>query len=196
MILERTQSGYSSATEPRLVLAGLELRLPKGHDVRDVLAYCKANQEFHKPWEPVRPKGYYTHDFWHSHVVRINEDFQTGRAVRMFLFHQETNQVVGYICYNNIVRGAGNFCTIGYSLDQNFQGKGIMSQAVSLGNRYVFEELGLRRIMANYMPRNEPSGRLLKRLGFVTEGYAREFLCINGVWEDHIMTALINKNYA
>ncbi|MGF1574166.1 MAG: GNAT family N-acetyltransferase [Sumerlaeia bacterium] len=196
MILENTQSGYSSTTEPKLVFGGIELRAPKRHDVQELLSYSNRNKEFHKPWEPIRPKGYYTPDFWYSHVTRIHEDFKYGRAVRLFLFQQETSQAIGYICYNNIVRGAGNYCTIGYSVDQDFQGRGIMSQAIRMSNRYVFEELGLRRIVANYMPRNTRSGKLLKRLGFVTEGYAREFLCINGTWEDHIMTALINKRYS
>jgi ribosomal-protein-alanine N-acetyltransferase len=36
------------------------------------------------------------------------------------------------------------------------------------------------------------SGRLLGRLGFVIEGYARDYLLVNGRWEDHVLTSLIN----
>ena len=46
--------------------------------------------------------------------------------------------------------------------------------------------------MANYMPTNEASGKVLKRLGFTVEGYARDYLCLNGKWEDHILTSLTN----
>jgi ribosomal-protein-alanine N-acetyltransferase len=42
------------------------------------------------------------------------------------------------------------------------------------------------------MPVNERSGGLLARLGFEIEGQAREFLLIDGKWEDHILTAKIN----
>lgn len=49
--------------------------------------------------------------------------------------------------------------------------------------------------MANYMPHNQRSGNLLRRLGFVVEGYARDYLLINGRWEDHIQTSLINPNW-
>jgi ribosomal-protein-alanine N-acetyltransferase len=46
--------------------------------------------------------------------------------------------------------------------------------------------------MANYMPRNARSGDLLARLGFTVEGKASQYLQINGVWEDHVLTSRIN----
>ena len=44
-------------------------------------------------------------------------------------------------------------------------------------------------------PTNERSGRLLSRLGFTIEGYARNYLNLNGQWCDHIMTSLTNPNW-
>jgi ribosomal-protein-alanine N-acetyltransferase len=49
--------------------------------------------------------------------------------------------------------------------------------------------------MANYMPHNRRSGNVLKRAGFVVEGYARDYLMINGKWEDHIFTSLTNPHW-
>jgi ribosomal-protein-alanine N-acetyltransferase len=49
--------------------------------------------------------------------------------------------------------------------------------------------------MASYLPHNQRSGKLLKRLGFVVEGYARDYLLINGLWQDHILTSLTNPNW-
>ncbi len=57
---------------------------------------------------------------------------------------------------------------------------------------YVFTEVGLHRIMAAYVPKNERSARLLMRLGFEREGYAKRYLKIAGRWEDHILTARIS----
>ena len=48
--------------------------------------------------------------------------------------------------------------------------------------------------MANYMPINERSGRLLRSLGFQVEGYARDYLYVGGAWRDHVLTALTNPN--
>ncbi len=58
--------------------------------------------------------------------------------------------------------------------------------------RYAFEDLRLHRIMANYVPHNQRSAHLLRRLGFVQEGYAKEYLKIAGRWQDHVLTALTN----
>ncbi|GJA95297.1 hypothetical protein KAM358_31290 [Aeromonas caviae] len=67
-----------------------------------------------------------------------------------------------------------------------------MQEVVAAGIDHLFRERGLHRIMASYMPANLRSGALLERLGFEQEGYARDYLMINGRWEDHVLTALIN----
>jgi ribosomal-protein-alanine N-acetyltransferase len=67
-----------------------------------------------------------------------------------------------------------------------------MRESLQASISYVFSELRLHRIMANYMPFNRRSGGLLRRLGFVVEGYARDYLQINGAWEDHVLTSLTN----
>ena len=58
---------------------------------------------------------------------------------------------------------------------------------------FVFSELALHRVMANYRPKNERSHQLLRRLGFAQEGRARSYLDIDGRWQDHIHTSLINE---
>ena len=58
----------------------------------------------------------------------------------------------------------------------------------------LFQELRMHRIMANYLPTNERSGSLLRRLGFKVEGYARDYIYINGAWRDHILTSLVNDD--
>ena len=49
--------------------------------------------------------------------------------------------------------------------------------------------------MATYTVANKRSAALLEQLGFEKEGYAKSYLNIAGVWEDHILTALINPSY-
>ena len=100
--------------------------------------------------------------------------------------------IVGHLSFGGILRGAAQFCYLGYGLDQSRQKRGYMTEILSPAIRYAFEVLGIHRIMANYMPTNEASGKVLKRLGFTVEGYARDYLCLNGKWEDHILTSLTN----
>jgi ribosomal-protein-alanine N-acetyltransferase len=70
-----------------------------------------------------------------------------------------------------------------------------MSEAVSAAIAHVFGDLGLHRVRAAYHPHNERSGRLLCRLGFVVEGYARDYLDLHGAWRDQILTGLINPDW-
>ena len=70
-----------------------------------------------------------------------------------------------------------------------------MYEALETAIQYMFEQQNLHRIMANYMPSNEKSSALLKRLGFTIEGKAKKYLFINGCWEDHILTSLTNDQW-
>ncbi len=56
---------------------------------------------------------------------------------------------------------------------------------------FIFDEMGLQRIEAACIPTNEASRNLLQTLGFTQEGYARRYLCINGVWQDHLLFAIL-----
>jgi len=60
---------------------------------------------------------------------------------------------------------------------------------------HAFDVLRLHRIQANYVPDNVRSGRLLQRLGFRKEGFAADYLFINGAWRDHVLTALLNPRF-
>jgi ribosomal-protein-alanine N-acetyltransferase len=71
-----------------------------------------------------------------------------------------------------------------------------MSEALTALIAYAFNDLRLHRIMANYMPSNERSARVLQRLGFQVEGYARDYLFLAGRWQDHIMTSLTNPSWS
>lgn len=100
--------------------------------------------------------------------------------------------MIAAIGFSNFIRGAFQACYLGYSVDKGHEGQGYMREALQASITYVFDELQLHRIMANYMPVNRRSGGLLRRLGFVVEGYARDYLQINGNWEDHVLTSLTN----
>ena len=55
----------------------------------------------------------------------------------------------------------------------------------------VFERYKLHRIMASHQPENVRSGRVLRRLGFGIDGYARDFMRINGEWQDNVLLSLL-----
>jgi ribosomal-protein-alanine N-acetyltransferase len=71
---------------------------------------------------------------------------------------------------------------------------GIGKEAVSKVVEYAFEVLLLHRIEANIMPRNQASLALAASLGFCNEGLSKNYLYINGKWEDHVNMVLINDS--
>jgi len=119
--------------------------------------------------------------------------FEAQSAVRLYFFEKgaSAGPIVGNLAFTNIVRGVFQACHLGYRIDQRYEGKGLMHEALVEALRYAFEVLELHRVMANYRPTNERSGRLLKRLGFLVEGYARDYLFLDGAWRDHILTSLV-----
>ncbi len=92
-----------------------------------------------------------------------------------------------------MVRGSFHACYLGYSIGQKWQGQGLMFEALTAAIRYMQRTQHIHRIMANYMPHNQRSGDLLARLGFEKEGYAKDYLLIDGEWRDHVLTALTTR---
>lgn len=159
-----------------------------------MIDYLQRNREHFAPTAPPRSASFYELGFWEQRLRSGQEDFRAGRALPLVLFGRgdEDGPVIGDITFSSIVRGPFLACFLGYDLDLDHVGKGLMFEALGAAIGYAFEELKLHRIMANYMPTNQRSGRLLRRLGFVVEGYARDYLFLAGAWQDHILTSLTN----
>jgi ribosomal-protein-alanine N-acetyltransferase len=69
-----------------------------------------------------------------------------------------------------------------------------MRAAVRAVIPFALASLRLHRLEAACIPSNIGSIKLLEKTGFVREGYAREYLCINGVWQDHLLYARVNDS--
>ncbi len=178
---------------PRIATERMLLTLPPAAAAGQVADFYARNQDHFDPWDPPRPEGFRTAGYWRVALEANRLDFQQGRSLRFFLLLKD-GPVVGSVSFAGVARGPLQACHLGYGLDAHHQGQGLMTEALKSALRYVFEELKLHRVEANYLPINERSGRLLRRLGFVVEGYARDYLFIDGAWRDHIRTALTNPD--
>jgi ribosomal-protein-alanine N-acetyltransferase len=153
-------------------------------------------------WSPPVGKGFFSEAFWHEKLRLAVEEFHADRAVRMVLQPRLRGMetaldapIIGTCNYTNILRGPFQACHLGYQVALAQQGKGLMQEALRAGNRFMFEERRLHRIMANHRPENDRSARLLERLGFRREGVAHDYLFIDGGWRDHVLTALVNPDF-
>lgn len=181
---------------PQIMTERLLLRIGSAADVPAIVAFYQANAAFLAPFSPRWPEQLFTPEYWNWQVAEHEAEFQQDRSCKLFIFPADApERVIGNVNFSNIVRGAAQYCTVGYSLAEAVQGQGLMREALAAALGYAFDELRLHRVMANYMPRNERSGRVLRSLGFTVEGYARDYLRINGQWEDHLLTSLINPRW-
>lgn len=94
-------------------------------------------------------------------------------------------------------RAKGVQAEIGWCLDPAEGGRGYATEAVRELIRISFEELGLRRLIANAFAANEPSWRLMERVGMRREVYTvKESLHRSGEWMDGISYALLAEEWS
>ena len=184
--------GYRSSG-PRLSLTSprMQIRTVAERDGWLLTDYYQENRDFLMPWEPLRDESYFHHHGWDARLHVMTTQQKQGDAFYFLLMDPAAQQVWGVANFTQVIRGCFQACYLGYSLASAQQGNGLMYEALSTVIPVLQKQQQLHRIMANYMPRNQRSGALLARLGFEKEGYARDYLKINGRWEDHVLTALV-----
>ncbi|RCJ28970.1 alanine acetyltransferase [Nostoc minutum NIES-26] len=181
---------------PLITSDRLLLRIGIQEDIPQILKYFNDNKAYLTPFYPRWVENFFTEEYWQYNLENSFLEFIHDQSLKLFIFFKRNpKEIIGTINFNNFIRGSAHFCYVGYSLAEAKQGKGYMTEALKAATEYAFQELNFHRIMANYMPHNQRSGNVLKRLGFVVEGYARDYLMIDGQWQDHILTSLINPHW-
>lgn len=170
----------------------MNIRLVSPDDAGRLAEYYKSNARHFRSWEPIRADGYYSETTLRARLTDYEEQHRSGAAAH-FIGLDDAG-VIAHCSLTNIVYGSFRACFMGYAVAQNHEGTGIMTKVCKAAIDYAFRELELHRIMANYMPLNARSANLLKKLGFSEEGMAKKYLKINGRWEDHVLTSLVNPN--
>jgi [ribosomal protein S5]-alanine N-acetyltransferase len=171
------------------------LRLANEDDIPQIICFYRTNIAHFKKVSSPKPLEFYTVEFWQYKILTTRQDFQCDRACNFFIFDLNSQKIIGYLNFFSFIHGAFHACILGYGLAETAQGKGLMTEALQLAINFVFKELNIHRIMANYNPTNERSGKLLRRLNFVVEGYAKDYLLVHGKWQDHVLTSLTNYDW-
>jgi ribosomal-protein-alanine N-acetyltransferase len=184
---------HSHSTDPESLMfrsAHVSLRVPDAESAPMLADYLVRNRARFEPFAPRRSPDHYDLEACRARARMQRATSRSGDALHLWLFATGQPKVlIGDIHLTAIVRGAFQAAYLGYALDGAHEGRGLMFEALQLTIHHAFHKMGLHRIMANYLPTNERSGRLLRRLGFVVEGYARDYLQIDGRWRDHVLTA-------
>ncbi|MDI4664196.1 GNAT family N-acetyltransferase [Xanthobacter autotrophicus] len=166
---------------------GVYLRVPQMKDFGQWRDVREESRAFLTPWEPLWPADDLTRGAFRRRLRRYARDMVTDEAYPLFIFRSSDHALLGGLTLSNVRRGVCQAASLGYWMGAPYAGQGYMKAAVTALLPVAYDMLHLRRIEAACMPTNQPSIRLLESCGFVREGYSREYLCINGAWEDHIL---------
>jgi ribosomal-protein-alanine N-acetyltransferase len=173
---------------------GVLMRTPQMSDFAAWAELREASRAFLTPWEPTWPLDDLTRSAFRQRMRRYAEDLRTNQAYPFFIFRTEDNALVGGLALANIRRGVAQAGSLGYWIGACFARCGYMTAAVRALIPVAFDVLHLHRLEAACIPTNLASIRLLEKTGFQREGYARSYLCINGVWQDHLLYALLQND--
>jgi len=174
--------------------AGVFLRPPQVGDYEEWAALRELSREFLTPWEPTWPIDDLTRSAFRRRLKRYAEDQRTDQSYAYFIFCTAGRCLVGGLTLANVRRGVAQAGSVGYWTGAPFIRRGYMGAAVRAIAPYAFSVLRLHRLEAACIPTNQASIRLLESCGFTREGYARQYLCINGMWQDHLLYARLKDD--
>jgi ribosomal-protein-alanine N-acetyltransferase len=174
---------------PSIEGEGVVLRTPQMTDFEEWAALREASRDFLTPWEPTWPDDDLTRGAFRRRIKRYAEDLRADLGYAFLITRHADGALLGGLTLANIRRGVAQAGSLGYWMGLPFVRHGYMTAAVRAVVPFAFASLRLHRVEAACIPTNAGSIKLLENTGFVREGYAREYLCINGTWQDHLLFA-------
>lgn len=172
---------------PQIVGEKVFLRSPTRSDRAEFIALSRASISFHRGLvsPPRTPEQFATF------LQRSNKE----ASVCLLICLVADGAIIGAINLSQIFRKGFQNAYLGYYVGAQYAGQGCMTEALRLVLRYAFEHLKLHRLEANIQPGNAGSIALVKRAGFVREGYSRRYLKVCGRWRDHERWAIIAEDW-
>jgi ribosomal-protein-alanine N-acetyltransferase len=192
MAFLRSPSGPD--TNPAIRGAKVELRNPRLADYPEWSQLRLESRAFLEPWEPVWPSNDLEKASFRRRIRRYTQEVREDLAYPFFVFRSSDGVLAGGLTLGHVRRGVTQSATLGYWIGRPYAGQGLMSDAVQAALAFAFDHLRLHRVEAACLPANAASIRLLEKTGFQREGFARRYLCINGMWQDHFLYAIVEDD--
>ena len=124
------------------------------------------------------------------YMAKLEKFLQDNEGINWAVTIKGEEKLIGRICLFNFAKQHFR-AELGYILFPEYQGKGIIQEALQLVLDYGFRHLQLHTIEANVNPDNEASIKVLERNKFVREAYFKENYFYNGKFMDTAVYSLI-----
>jgi [ribosomal protein S5]-alanine N-acetyltransferase len=188
---------FGAAPAPlRLTGERVMLRPPERSDFEEWAGLRGASRRFLTPWEPSWAPDSLSRGAFRRRLQRYAVDWRSDQGYSFFLYRLQDGALVGGIGLSNVRRGVAETGSLGYWVGEGFARQGYMSGGLALILGLAFQRLKLHRVEAACLPHNAPSRGLLLKSGFREEGYAREYLCIDGRWQDHVLFGILREEWS
>ncbi len=181
-------------TMPAIAGAGVTLRVPHSGDYAEWAALREASRDFLVPWEPTWPADDLTRGAFRRRLKRYAEDQRSDLAYAFLIFRSDDNALVGGLTLANIRRGVAQAGSIGYWIGAPLRPQRLHDRGGARADPVLLRHAAAAPAGGGLHPGNTASVRLLEKTGFKREGYARGYLCINGVWQDHLLYARLKDD--
>jgi ribosomal-protein-alanine N-acetyltransferase len=172
---------------PTLRDGDITIRPVRLRDARALERELLENRTWLRKWEATNPVGPMSFDVRAS-IRHLQSNARAGLGLPFIIEYR--GELAGQLNVSSISYGSVSMATIGYWVSERFAGKGLTPTAVALASDHCFFSVGLHRIEICIRPENEPSLRVVEKLGFRYEGLRRRYIHINGDWRDHFCFAL------
>lgn len=143
------------------------------------------------PWEPQWAADELTRASFKLRLRYYAREQREDLGYAFLVLRSSDDALIGGLTLSNVRRGVSQSASLGYWTGLPFVRQGYMKAAVTAAVTHSFEALRLHRVEAACLPSNHASIRVLGANGFMHEGLARNYLKINGVWQDHLLFARI-----
>lgn len=193
-LLLRLNESAQQKHAPKIESAEVRLRAPALQDYASWAALREQSRDFLKPWEPSWPPDDLSRAAFRQRLRHFARALRLDEAYPFFIFRKADGALLGGCTLSHVRRGIAQTASLGYWIGAPFARQGYMTQALGALIPFAFNDLHLHRIEAACLPGNEASRRLLTKLGFKEEGFARGFLRIDGAWRDHALFALLAED--
>jgi ribosomal-protein-alanine N-acetyltransferase len=172
---------------PTLREGQVTIRPIRLRDARVLERELSVNRGWLRQWEATNPLGPVGFDTRAS-IRSLLSNARTGAGVPFAI--EVDGDFAGQLNVSSISYGSLSSASIGYWVAERFAGRNVTPTAVALATDHCFFSMGLHRMEICIRPENEPSLRVVEKLGFRYEGLRRRFIHINGDWRDHFCFAL------
>lgn len=161
-------------------------------------SYYDRNAAHFAPTDPTTISNEDSLTYTKKRMVSSFSALRDQSAYRFCLFEKSAptrNKCIGSVGLSQVFRGPFQNGILGYGIDKEYEGKGLMAEAVQRLIRFAFEDLNLHRLEANHLIDNDRSAKLLNAMGFTRIGVAKDYLNVDGGWKDHCINQLINSSW-